>query len=147
MTVQARHMESSLIQVRQIRRALEGRSVELRPPAVESEIRRFEQELQVTLHDRLRELYLQFDGFAECDSKGQMMFWPLERIVEERELSQAGPEGRVFAIGDVLIDSDFLMSPLSVEGPVVLLYEQRTLAPSVTAFLAKLAAKEFDFLK
>jgi SMI1 / KNR4 family (SUKH-1) len=131
---------------RRFGRALEARSVGLRLPATDQDVKRLEQELRLTLHETLRELYLQFDGFTSCDSKSQMTLWPLERIVGEKELSQVEPEGRVFAIGDFLIDSDFLMSPLSIDGPVVLLYEQRTLAPSMAMFLKKLAAKEFDFL-
>jgi SMI1/KNR4 family protein SUKH-1 len=138
---------NSLMKLAGLRTALEARSVELRPPASEQSVRQLERELQLTLNETLRELYLQFDGFASCDSKSQMMLWPLERIVEEKELSQVGPEGRVFAIGDFLIDSDFLMSPLSVRGPVSLLEERRTLAPSVEAFLVKLTGKEFDFLE
>lgn len=130
-----------------MRTALEAKGVELGKPATDQSLMRLERELQLTLHHELRNLYLQFDGFSSYDHKSQMMLWPLERIVEEKALAHEASGVRFFAIGDFLIDTDFLISPLSSEGPVVLLYEQRRLAPSVTAFLEKLTSGKFDFLE
>lgn len=135
------------MQAAMIRTALETRGAELGIPATDQNLTRLERELQLTLHEELRDLYLQFDGFSPYDHKSQTMLWPLERIVKEKDLAHEVSGVRFFAIGDLLIDSDFLVSPLSSEGPVVLLYEQRRLAPSVTAFLEKLASGKFDFLE
>jgi hypothetical protein len=55
-------------------------------------------------------------------------------------------EEKYFAIGDLLIDSDFVMCSLGrKEAPVFLLYDNRCLSPTVDGFFEKFLHGDFDF--
>jgi hypothetical protein len=130
-----------------IRNVFENRGVQLRAPVDERHLSQFEQQTAVRLHPFFRHVYLEFDGFASCDDKNQIFLWPLGRILENRGLSQRFEQGEYFAIGDFLIDSDFVMCSLVKEAaPVIFLYEKRTLAPTASVFFRRLASGDFDFL-
>jgi hypothetical protein len=128
--------------------ALEARRVELADAATTEELAQFEAQLGLKLDSELRQFYLSFDGFPSYDRSSQMALWSLKRMAQEQSLSCAKKSERYFAVGDFLIDSDFLMCCLTdASFPVFLLYEGRELAASFAEFLEKLVRGDFDFLK
>jgi hypothetical protein len=72
----------------------------------------------------------------------------MERIAESVDLSTTVGTDKYFAIADLMIDSDFLMCCLEKQPtPILLLYERRELASSLSDFLSKLVSGKFDFLR
>jgi hypothetical protein len=135
------------MQIAKVQAALKARGVELCNSATSDSLGEFEAQLGLRLDSEVRQLYLHFDGFVSYDSKSQMALWPLHRIVQNKSLSCEMRSQRWFAIGDFLIDADFLMCcPTNGSAPVFLLYEGRELASSVSDFLEKLVCGGFDFL-
>jgi len=131
-----------------IQAALGARRVELADAAITEELAQFEAQLGLKLDSDLRQLYLGFDGFLSYDRGSQMALWSLERVADEQSLSCERKSERYFAVGDFLIDSDFMMCCLAdASFPVFLLCEGRELAASFAEFLEKLVHGDFDFLK
>jgi hypothetical protein len=65
--------------------------------------------------------------------------WPLERILQHREYAVERGRERYFAIGDFMIDSDFLMCCLTREAtPIFYLHANEELAPTASKLFAKL---------
>lgn len=126
---------------------LEARGVELGKQVTDQNLERFQAEMALSLDGFFRQIYLKFNGFVRPDSKSEISLWPLARVLESRSMSFEVNRGRYFAIGDLLIDSDFLMFCLEKEAsPVVLLHEKRELAPTASAFFQRLVSGRFDFL-
>jgi hypothetical protein len=131
-----------------IRAALELGRVELDDPLSESRLAAFERHFGVAMCPSIRGMYLTFNGFLSCHHKSQITLWPLERVSEHGDLITGGGCERYFLIGDLLIDSDFLMCCLSNENaPILLQYERRQPAPGLAAFIERLIAGEFDFCR
>lgn len=126
---------------------LKARGVELGKPVSDQQLKQFEAEMALSLDGQVRQIYLKFNGFMRPDPKSEIFLWPLARILESRSMSFEVGQERYFAVGDLLIDSDFIMCCLQKEtSPVVLLYEKRELAPSASAFFQRLISGNFDFL-
>jgi hypothetical protein len=131
----------------EIAKELEARGVQLGKPVPPKQLTRFEAEMGLSLDEVFRKIYLKFNGFILQDPKSQILLWPLERIRESADMSFELNQERYFPIGDLLIDSDFLMCSLATgTSPVVLLVEKRELAPTVTTFYERLISGRFDFL-
>jgi hypothetical protein len=129
-----------------IQTALRARGVGLGDATTELRLNKFEEDMGLSLALFFRALYLQFDGFVMCDEKSQISLWPLERVLQNRSLAVRIEEDRFFAMGDVLVDSEFLMFCFEKEAtPVFLLYEKRELARTATAFFQKFISGDFDF--
>jgi hypothetical protein len=126
--------------------ALETRRVEVGNPTGDQYLKQFEEEMALSLDTFFRQMYSQFNGFATCDDKSQIFLWPLEVILQNRSLSVQVERKKYFAIGDLLIDSDFVMCCLEIESaPIFLLYEKRELAPTASTFFDRFVLGEFDF--
>jgi hypothetical protein len=90
-----------------------------------------------------RKLYSEFNGYSH-DNNNHVDLWSLERIAEELPMSITTEEGRFFALGDVLIDSDLLMANLhDSNARVFYLYEKRVIASNMPEWVAKLASGKF----
>jgi hypothetical protein len=126
-----------------IRIALETSGVQLGTPADEEPLR--ERDFAISLDRYCRELYSEFNGFKSYDNRCHIFLWPLDRIIEHKDLSVQEDGKRYFAIGDILIDSDFIMCCLEQDfEPMFLLYEKRRLEP-ISIFIERLVFGEFDF--
>jgi hypothetical protein len=129
-----------------VKLALEARGTKLERPLNDRDLKSFERELGLSLDQYFRQLYSSFDGFLACDKNTQLSF-STKRILENRGLSIGIDDEKYYAVGDLLIDSDFLMCCLEKENrPIFLLYEKRKLAPSASIFFSKFIAGEFDFM-
>jgi hypothetical protein len=127
-----------------IRIALEIRGVQLGTPADEESLQKLERDFAISLDPYYRTLYSKFNGFRSLDDRSLIFLWPLERIIEHKDLSVQEDRKRYFAIGDILIDSEFIMCCLEQAfEPMFLLYEKRRLVPT-SIFLERLAFGEFD---
>ena len=92
-----------------IARKLEAKGVDLREPASAEDVKQFEQDMGLTLDPFFRRIYSQFNGFISADDNNHIELWPLERIIQERGESFERGRERYFAIGDCMMDADFLM--------------------------------------
>lgn len=129
----------------ELRIAFEARGLELGVPADERLLYRVETQLGLSFDTDFRKFYFEFNGFISHDGKSHIFLWPLERIVENANLSVTLDGGRSLAIGDFLMDSDFLMANIhDGSSPVFLLFEKRVLAPTISALLHGLASGQFD---
>ena len=126
---------------------LEAKGVELGKPASEEALKQFETEMTLILDAFFRQIYSRFDGFISPDDKSMISLWPLARILDEREMSLVVEQERCFAIGDFMIDSDFLMCCLTREAaPIFFQCEKSELAPTASIFYSKLISGDFDFM-
>jgi len=125
---------------------LSARGVALRKPAGESDIAAFELAMNVRLGRPWRQLYSLFNGFELADDRSQIFLWGLDEITQRTSAVPHLRLDRSFAIGDVLIDSDFLMSDLTEESSVSLLFEKRVVADSVVDLSLQLASGKIDLL-
>jgi hypothetical protein len=126
---------------------LEAKGIELGKPASEEDLELFEAEMALILDVFFRQIYLKFNGFMSPDGKSMISLWPLARILKEREMSIVVEQERCFAIGDFMIDSDFLMCRLTREAaPIFFQCEQSELAPTASIFFSKLISGDFDFM-
>jgi len=127
---------------------LDAKGVELGKPASEEDLKQFETEMALILDSYFRQIYLRFNGFVVPDHKSMISLWPLARILEEKEMYLVVGQERCFAIGDFMIDSDFLMCRLTREAaPVFFQCEKSELAPTASIFFSKLISGDFDFMK
>jgi hypothetical protein len=129
-----------------IKSKLEARGIKLGDPLADNSLRRFESEAELSLSDELASIYRSFNGFQTCDERSQFFLWPLERVLEYTSISVKVAGSTFYPIGDLLIDSDFVMCSLDKGSTVFLLYERRPLASDVLEFLGKLVTGTFDFL-
>jgi len=125
---------------------LAARGVELRKPATEQDIVAFELAMDVQLHQSWRELYGLFNGFKLADDRSLIFLWGLDEIAQRNSAEMHLRQGNFLAIGDLLIDSDFLMSDLRQEDSVSLLFEKRAAADSAIDLVVRLSSGRFDFL-
>src|SRR5262249_44351855 len=108
---------------------------DLREPASAEEVKQFEQDMSLTLDPCFRKLYLQFNGFMSPSGDNDIELWSLERIRQERGYAIERGRERYFAIGDFMIDSDFLMCCLTREAaPIFYLHTNEELAPTASKF-------------
>lgn len=125
---------------------LEAKGGELGEPASDEQLKKFEEEMGLTLDTFFRKIYLTFNGFVSADDKNHIELWPLARIVEERKESLEREQERYFAIGDFMMDADFLMCCLTRESaPIFYLAEKTELAPTASTFFTRLISGDFDF--
>jgi hypothetical protein len=137
--------EESEVDPRGFRVMLEARGVELGPPADNSTLAQYEARLGGAFDPYLREIYLEFNGYASHDSNSHLSLWPLERILANSKLSSTHKKPGYLAFGDFLMDSDFLMANFyNSNSPVFFLYENRVLASTIPLFLQELALGKFD---
>ena len=131
---------------KEIRNALLSKGVELGRPITDIQLTEVERELHVSLNPYLTELYREFNGFRSYYQDNHISIWSSERIVNLKSMSVVVDEERYFAIGDLLIDSDFVMCSLErKEAPVFLLNENKCLSPTVDGFFEKFLHGDFDF--
>jgi hypothetical protein len=130
-----------------IRFKLEARGVKPGDPIAGHCLRRFESEAELSLNENLVSMYENFNGFLTCDEWSQIFLWPLERILEYASITVRVADHTFYPIGDLLIDSDFIMCSLEKRSDVFLLHEERQLASDVPEFLENLVRGAFDFLK
>lgn len=125
---------------------LEVNGVDLNEPASDEQLKQFEEEMGITLDGFFRKVYLKFNGFFLADDRNHIELWPLVRILEKREDSVEKEQEQYFAIGDFMMDADFLMCCLTREAaPIFYLHEKTELAPTASKFFAKLISGDFDF--
>jgi hypothetical protein len=95
-----------------------------------------------------RNLFLEFDGFVSYDVKSNFSLWSLTNILAMQELSTRISGDRYFAIGDFLINSDFIMCCLERESAYVFFrYEGTELSTTGSDFMKKLINGDFDILE
>ncbi len=82
-------------------------------------------------------LYGGFPGWAAPDGR-MVTLWPVARILAEADLAEVF-DGRLHvAVGDVMVDSDFLMACLEdASAPVRMLYAIDTVAGSAGDYLSR----------
>jgi hypothetical protein len=130
----------------EIRVALERRGTELGKPVDEQRLKSAERQLRVSLAQFCKCIYSEFNGIRTYDNRSHISLWPLARIIEQQKLSIMVDDRTYFAMGDILIDSDFVMCCLEDESaPLFLLYENRELAPTARAFFERLVSGGLDF--
>jgi hypothetical protein len=128
-----------------IRRALEARGVALNQPADRQEIRELQKTLGISLDIFFRDLFDQFDGFKSYDERSVIDLWPIQRMIEEKHLAKMIDGKQYHPIGDLLIDSDFVMCCLERQSePVFLLYDAWKMASTAEEFFEKLTSGAFD---
>jgi hypothetical protein len=131
---------------KEIRNALLSKGVELGPRMTDIQLTDVERELHVSLNPYLTALYREFNGFKSYYQGNHISIWSSNRIVSQKSMSVVMDEKRYFAIGHLLIDSDFVMCSLErKEAPVFLLHDNRYLSPTVDGFFDKLIHGDFDF--
>jgi hypothetical protein len=87
-----------------------------------------------------------FNGFEFADRGSQIFLWGLDEIARRNSTETHLRQGRCVAIGDLLIDSDFLIADLGRDAPVALLFEKRQVAHGVLDLVVLLSSGAFDFL-
>jgi len=128
--------------------ALKARGTMLAPPASAAALQAFIRTEDGDIDKNILEIYSQFDGFNGQDHGSQISIWPINRVISESGLKEVFQDSEYAAVGDLLVDSDFIMWCLTnSELPVYLLHERRELAGSVGDFFRKLIAGQFDFAK
>lgn len=123
-----------------------GRSVDLREPAQEKDILDFESAMGFRLNQSAREIYTLFNGFRFYDRQSQIWLWGLDEIAQKNSGETHLRQGCCLAIGDILIESDFLVTDLSQEAPITLLFEKREVQPNIFDLVLQLSHGNFDFL-
>ena len=58
------------------------------------------------------DLFSKFNGFISCDRKNQICIGGTEDVISRSEMMKKLDGERKYAIGDILIDSDFIMCSL-----------------------------------
>lgn len=127
--------------------ALRARSIKLNGPATIQELHSLESLLNVKLHPFFFDLFSKFDGFISYDQKSQICIGGTEDVIRRFKTMKKLDGERKFAIGDILIDSDFIMCALENDStPVFLLHEERQLAGNIREFFERLTSGAFDFM-
>jgi hypothetical protein len=128
-----------------IRRALEARGVALNQPADRQEIHELQKILGISLDTFFRDLLNEFDGFKSYDERSVIDLWPIQRTIKEKHLARMIDGRQYHPIGDLLIDSDFVMCCLERQSePVFLLHDEWKMASTAEEFFEKLASGAFD---
>jgi hypothetical protein len=111
------------------------------------ELHSLESFLDIKLHLFFFDLFSKFNGFTTCDQKNQICIGGTEDVISRSEMMKKIDGERAYAIGDMLIDSDFIMCALENDStPVFFLYEERHLAANIHEFFARLTSGAFDFM-
>ena len=132
--------------IRDIFVALQARNIRLNGPATIQELLSLESFLGIKLHPFFFDLFSKFNGFI-CDPKSQIGIGGTEDVINRSEMMKKLDGERKYAIGDILIDSDFIMCALENDStPVFLLHEERHLAANIHGFFARLTSGAFDFM-
>ena len=127
--------------------ALQARNVRLNRPATVEELHSLESLLDIKLHAFFFDLFSKFNGFISCDRKSQICIGSTADVISRSKTMKKLDGERRYAIGDVLIDSDFIMCALENDStPVFLLHEEKRLAPNIREFFERLASGTFDFM-
>jgi hypothetical protein len=127
--------------------ALQARNIRLDGPATRQELHSFESFLGIKLHPFFFDLFSKFNGFISCDQKSQICIGGTEEVISRSKTIRKLDGERKYAIGDILIDSDFIMCALENDStPVFLLHEKRHLAANIHEFFAGLTSGAFDFM-
>jgi hypothetical protein len=125
---------------------LHARGIVLREPAREKDILAFESSMGLQLGGSVREVYTLFNGFRCADHQSQIFLWGLDEIARRNCAETQLRKGYHLAIGDLLIDSDFLVTDLTRVAPVTFLFEGREVGPSFLDLVVQLGYGKFDFL-
>jgi hypothetical protein len=127
--------------------ALQARNIKLKGPATIQELHSLESRLNIKLHPFFFDLFSKFNGFISCDQKSQICIGGTEDVISRSKTMKKLDGERKYAIGDVLIDSDFIVCALENDStPIFLLHEQRPLAANVHEFFERLTSGAFDFM-
>lgn len=126
--------------------ALSARGVDVITPPNKSELARLE---TLVTGDKFapvfKGFYSEFGGYASHDNENHKDLWSLDNIVEHLYLSKLVNGKRFWAIGDLLMHSDFIAADLvDDQSPILLLEEGRTISPSLSQFLLELVSGKFD---
>ena len=114
--------------------ALRARGVDVITPPDKSELARLE---ALVTGDKFAPIfegfYSEFGGYASQDNENHIDLWSLNDIVEHLYLSKLVNGERFWAIGDLLMHSDFIAADLADDqSPILLLEESRTISPSLS---------------
>ena len=127
---------------------LRVRNVRLNKPATMTELNSLESVLRITLHPFFSRLFSKFNGFLSCeyDEKSQIGIWGIDDVIGHSDLMIEINGEKKFAIGDLLIYSDFIVCSLENDStPIFLLHEGRPIASSINEFFEHLVSGAFDF--
>ena len=125
--------------------ALQARNIKLNVPATIQELHSLESFLDIKLHAFFFDLFSRSNGFY--DPKNQICIGGTEDVISRSEMMKKFDGERAYAIGDLLIDSDFIMCDLENDStPIFLLHEERHLAANIHEFFERLTSGAFDFL-
>lgn len=127
--------------------ALQARDIKLNGPATRQELHSLESFLDIKLHPFFFDLFSKFNGFISCDQKSQICIGRTRDVISRSKTMKKLDGERKYAIGDILIDSDFIMCALENDStPIFLLHEQRQLAANIHEFFERLTSGAFDFM-
>jgi len=127
--------------------ALQAPNIKLNALATVQELHSLESFLNIKLHPFFFDLFSRFNGFISCDQKSQICIGGIEEVISRSEKMRKLDGERKYAIGDILIDSDFIMCALENDStPIFLLHEQRHLAANIHEFFERLTSGAFDFM-
>jgi hypothetical protein len=133
-------------QLKELRAAFEARGIELGAPASAELLQDIEVRLGLSLSPDYRALYSELNGFLSEDEKSWICLWPLTRVAEHIDFATRRGSSTFMAIGDMLLDSDFVMADLQDgSSSIFLLNENRVLGASFSEFLSQLSAGAFDW--
>ncbi len=102
--------------------------------------------MDLHLNQSWRALYSLFNGFKLADDRSLIFLWGLDEIARRNSAEMHLRQGNCLAIGDLLLDSDFLTSDLSQEGSVSLLFERGAAADNAIDLVMRLSSGRFDIL-
>jgi hypothetical protein len=140
-------MTEAAVMVNDIFIALRARNIKLNRPATLQELQSLESFFDIKLHPFFFDLFSKFNGFISCDQKSQICIGCTEDVISRSKTMKKLDGERKYAIGDMLIDSDFIMCALENDStPIFLLHEQRHLAANVHEFFERLTSGAFDFM-
>jgi hypothetical protein len=128
-----------------IRRALQARGVALNQPADRQHIHELQKTLGISLDIFFRNLFGEFDGFKSYDERSVIDLWPIQRMIRETHLAKSIDGKQYHPIGDLLIDSDFVMCCLERQSePVFLLFDGWKMASTAEEFFERLTSGALD---
>ena len=113
--------------------ALQTRNIKLNGPATIQELHSLESFLYIKLHALFLDLFSKFNGFISYDQKSQICIGGTDDVISRSKMMKKFDGERRYAIGDILIDSDFIMCALENDStPISFLHEERHLAAKHT---------------
>lgn len=126
---------------------LQARNIKFNGPATIQELHSLESFLDIKLHAFFFELFSRFNGFTSYDQKSQICIGSIDDVISRSKMIEKLDGERKYAVGDILVDSDFIMCALENDStPVFLLHEERPLAANVREFFQRLTSGAFDFM-